>query len=556
MKASLPKRSPKPPEVKPAVKPWRRGWPRLLGFRRRSRNETPAAPAFILAPYTRPRPRSLGLVLMVALTIACLAYGYAFGMTAPFDMVPFGLPILLLGALSVWALPELGAAPTKAIERFFFVFFLGLLWPNYLAIALPGLPWITVIRLAGFPLTFLLLYSLSSSRIFRAEAGRTLKAAPVLWMGVATFAIYQTLSIGLSDAPQMSGQQLIATQISWTAIFFVSAYVFTKPGRVERWVFLLWLVAVALSFLAIREFMLGKVLWAGHVPNFLVVQDDSVIRAMNAKARAGTTRYRVQGTFSSPLGLGEFLAMVTPFALHFVAGPFRLGMRIAAAVSLPLILNAIILTDTRLGFTGFLIACVLYVFCWGALQWRQHRGSLWGPAVVLSYPAVLAAFALAVLTVPRLRLMTLGGGQHQASTEAREAQVAQGIPLILSHPFGHGIGRGGLSLGFRNGAGTLTVDTYYLMIGLDYGIFGFIIFYGMFLAGIFNGFRGFVSGPLQREQTILVPLTISLVCFFIIKSIYSGVDNQPIAFMMLGAIIALVYRVKVDNGSMPALKGA
>jgi hypothetical protein len=556
MRAILRTRATKPPKSTPERTGERRRWSWLPGSKPRAAKTVPSEPKFVLRPYIRPKPRFLGIALLLAMAVSCLVYGYAFGMMAPYNMVPFGLPILVLGALSVWALPELGAPPTKALERIFFVFFVGLLWPNYLAIALPGLPWITVIRLTGFPLTFLLLYSLSSSRIFRSDTGRVLSAVPMLWMGVAAFACYQTLSVGLSGAPQMSGQQLIATQISWTAIFFVSAYVFARPGRMERWVFLLWLMAVGLSFLAIREFMLGKVLWAGHVPSFLVVQDDSVARAMGVKARAGTGRYRVQTTFSSPLGLGEFLAMVTPFALHYVAGPFRIVQRIAAAISLPLILNAIILTDTRLGFTGFLIACVLYIFCWGALQWRQRKGSLWGPAVVLSYPAVLVAFTAAVLTLPRLRVMTLGGGQHQASTEAREAQVQQGIPLILNHPFGHGIGRGGLALGFRNGAGTLTVDTYYLLIALDYGIFGFLIFYGMFLTGIFNGFRGFVSGPLQREQTMLVPLTISLVCFFIIKSIYSGVDNQPIAFMMLGAIIALIYRVKVVNGTLPAPNAA
>jgi hypothetical protein len=270
-------------------------------------------------------------------------------------------------------------------------------------------------------------------------------------------------------------------------------------------------------------------------------------------SRLGFGKYRVQTVFSSPLGLGEFLAMVTPFVMHYIGGPYHVVLRLAAAASLPLILTGIILTDTRLGFVGFLIAGILYIFCWGVLNWRQHRASLLGPAVILAYPVVFLLFAAAVFLNQRLHTMTLGGGQQAASTEARKMQFAMGIPKVLTHPLGYGLSRGGVELGFVNAGGVLTIDSYFLATALDLGIVGFGLFLGLFAVAIWNGFFAFIGGVKEREQTLLIPFTLSLIVYLVIKTIYTGVDSMPIVYMMFGAITALIYRLRVDQGTMPPL---
>jgi len=219
-----------------------------------------------------------------------------------------------------------------------------------------------------------------------------------------------------------------------------------------------------------------------------------------------------------------------------------------------LMLNAILLTDSRLGFVGFLISCVMYGFFRGALEWRQHKASLWGPAIVLAYPAVFSLFVVAIFTVQRLRVMTLGGGKTQASTQARADQVHLGLPLLFKHPLGFGIGRGADALNYRNAGGGMTIDTYWLLIALDYGVIGFLVFYGVILSAAGYGFFGIIGGTKEREQTVLIPLTIALVSYFIIKSIYAGVENQSIVFMMLGAVAALVYRQRRDSGTLPVAR--
>jgi hypothetical protein len=560
MKALL-RRSPRPEKVSKAKAPKTPKAPRVVDVRpsrRELRAEKRAAALqdFVLPQYRRESTLRTRLLLLALSVLTFFVYGYLFGMFAPQRLVQLGLPLLVLVALNVWALPELGAPPTSAISRLFFIYFLAIpLWPNYLAIALPGLPWITVMRLTGFPLVFLFLYAISTSVAFRAELMRYLRAIPVLWKFVAAFAVIQLLSVALSNQPQTSTDKLLVTQVTWTSIFFISAFLFIKPGRVERWAALLIVAGVILSLIAVQEFRIQHVLWLNSIPSFLKVNDPNVQNLLAVHMRAGTDRYRTIATYATSLGLSEFLALVTPFALHFVFGAsYKIMVRALAAVSIPLILYGILLTDSRLGFVGFLISIVMYGFFRGALEWRQHRTSLWGPALVLSYPAAFSLFVVAIFTVQRLRVMTLGGGKTEASTQARADQVHKGIPLVLKHPFGFGIGRGADALNYRNAGGGMTIDTYWLLVALDYGIIGFIVFYGMILTAATYGFFGIVKGTKEREQTILIPLTIALVSYFIIKSIYAGVENQSIVFMMLGATAALVYRQRRDSGTLPVTR--
>ncbi|HZZ69127.1 MAG TPA: O-antigen ligase family protein [Phenylobacterium sp.] len=515
-----------------------------------------ASRQIILRPYRRAMSRGRFVLLVALVALFGFVYGAGFAFAGQTFLVQFAFPLGILGALAVWALPELGAAPTRTLAFLLFAFFVGLWWPNYLAIALPGLPWITIVRLTGFPLSFILLVAVSSSQAFRADMAQQLKATPFTWRLLTGFAIYQCLSLGLSNAPQLSVNKLLVAQISWTAVYFASVAVFSKPGRAERWAFMIWIAAMIESVLAAWEFRLEHPPWAGHIPSFLAVADDSVQRSLTGVVRAGSDRYRVQGSYSTSLGLAEFMALSTPFALHFIADKYRVVRRLAAVVSLPIILYTIILTDSRLGMIGFMLSILLYLLMWGALRWRSDPRSFIGPAVVISYPILFCGFIAASFAIPRLRVITWGGGKQASSTEARVEQVRRGLPMILTHPFGHGIGRGTEALGFLNPSGILTIDTYYLLIGLDYGVFGFALFYGMIILAGVESFQGILIGPKEREQSLLMPITVCLICFFIIKSIYSGVENQPLIYMMFGIITALCARIKAASPTVKSKAAA
>ena len=86
----------------------------------------------------------------------------------------------------------------------------------------------------------------------------------------------------------------------------------------------------------------------------------------------------------------------------------------------------------------------------------------------------------------------------------------------------------------------ITIDTYYLSVLLEYGIAGFIVFYGMFAIAIYEaGRRSLFARSENEDKSFLLPITVSLIVFIVIKSVFSQQDNHPVIFMMLGALMAL-----------------
>lgn len=512
----------------------------------------PSSRLIVLQPYTGAAKLPYGGLLWWGAAAGTLAYcvfsGFYFALFAPYVIVPFFVPVAILSALAIWALPDVRNAPTRSMEILFWIFFVALfIWPNYLAIALRGLPWITMIRLTGFPLVFLLLVCTSMSADFRSQIARALRESPMLWKFLLAFIVIQAISIALSRNPAVSVQKFIVAQLTWTSVFFVSCYVFLRPGRIQLWAALFWLVSLAVILIGLWEYTLHRVPWAGHIPPFLKIEDEHVQRILAGSVR--NNQYRLQSTFSTSLGFAEFLALALPFALHFAVAPYKPALRVAAAASIPISLFVVIETGSRLGLIGFILGPTLYLAFWAIVQWRKNRGSLLGPAIALAYPAIFCAIFASTFVVGRIRMKVWGNGTQTASTQGRIEQYQEGIPKVLSHPQGYGIGMATEILGRKNPAGVPTIDTYYLLIALDYGILGFIAYYGMVLWSIYNaGKHAFLSaGRPGRDYGIFIPIAISLTTFFVIKSVFSQEANHPLAFIMMGATAALIFRVREED---------
>ena len=491
-------------------------------------------------PLQRSRTRTvIGMGLMM---LFCFIWGFFFAALAPNIVTPLLAPLVVLAFLVVWALPDLNWAPTRSLEWLFFAVLIALFgWPDYLAIALPGLPWITLLRLTSFPTVLVLLACISVSANFRGELMRSLHSIPAIPILLGIFVAIQLVSIGFSSDISNSIQKFIVAQTTWTAMFFAGAYVFLQPGRIKRWAMVMWALAIFVSLIALWESRIGHVPWVGHIPSFLKINDVAVERALAGSERAGVGRYRAQAIFGTPLGLAEYLALTLPFVLHFVTRRFSPRIRLAAAISIPILLVAVILTDAKLGSIGCVLGILLYIFAAAYRSWQRNKQSLIAAFFLYLYPVGLALFVAAIFFSLRLKVMILGGSSHAASTDARIVQYTIGFQKFLERPFGYGIGQGAVTLGFgKDIGGMITIDTYYLSILLEYGIAGFIVFYGMFAVAIYEaGRRSLFARSETEDKSFLLPIAVSLFVFIVIKSVFSQQDNHPVIFMMLGALMAL-----------------
>jgi len=512
-----------------------------------------AAPRFeALAPF-RSRPAPAAHFTRKSLFFSfCLFLGvfYGFwGTVLPSAFIIFLIvPFLVMALLILWILPDSEAVPDAFLDKLLFAFTaVTFLWPNYLAIAIPGLPWMSMRRIVGLFLVAVFLYALAGSSRMRVSIIEALKSAPLLSKFVIAFFVCQTISIAFSPYPVLAYKHWFNSQFSWTAVFFLSAYVFSRPGRVERWARLICTAAIIVSLIAIVEQRYQMVLWANHIPSIFKMENDDVERILSPTFRNG--QYRSQAIFGVSLALAEFLALAFTLFMHRFFLEKDMIKKSWFAVCIVAVLAAIVFSRARLGLVGVVVGIGLYSFVWGYRRFRENKTDLTGAALTFGYPALAATAMTLILSVDALRFRILGSGTQQSSNDGRQAQYDMAPPVIAHSPlFGYGGGRGADALGYTTPGGFVTIDTYILSIVLDYGIIGFIFYYGFIFLGagkaakLSINMRNAPDDPEQREIGYLLPFGVILLQFFWIKTVLSQEENHSMIFIILGAILALVLR--------------
>lgn len=461
---------------------------------------------------------------LVGGTIAALGVGY--GVLIALLPISFYLqisvPILLILGAAVWSLPETGKVPDRAIELLFFGYMCGLfLWPNYFAIAIPGLPWMTMSRLWGAPLAALIVYSCAVSSAFRARLGAPFATHGWFRRAMLGFLLCQIGALFFSKHFGDSANRLVNYLIAWTGMFFAGSIVLQRPGRATRLATLLMIFAIAQASVAYFEYRAGGVLWAQHVPPFVALNDPTVQAILAGGARAATGTYRVQSIYTTSLNFAEFLGCTLVLFLQRLFTTPRLWVRLLCGVYVPCCFWTILTTDSRIGLVGYFLTLMVYFLCWAVRRQIADKRGLIAPFLLMLYPVGAGIFVGLALFWTRLNHMIFGGGAQAASNESRQIQIATGIPKVLRWPFGYGPGMGAQTLGFAdNEEGKLTIDNYWLSIALEYGVMGFICFMALMLLGISNGVRYGLRAK-DPELQLLLPFGVLVFIFITGKSVLS-----------------------------------
>ena len=236
-----------------------------------------------------------------------------------------------------------------------------------------------------------------------------------------------------------------------------------------------------------------------------------------------------------------------PFVIQFAIGPYRWMIKLCAGLSAIFITYVIILTGSRLGVIGCLLSFMLSLLAWAVVRWRTTPNSILAPAITLAYPALFLATVVLTYVSHTLRGLVWGNGPQDASNQGRADQIHMGLPMIWHHPWGYGISMGARTLGYFGSGEELTIDNDYLRIALEYGVVGFVMYYGMFIIAIGYVVYALVKVGVSksgRDFRFLVPLAISIAIFFVIKSVLSQQEVDPLVFIMMGMIAALVRRAR------------
>ena len=240
-----------------------------------------------------------------------------------------------------------------------------------------------------------------------------------------------------------------------------------------------------------------------------------------------------------------------PFLLHYFLFGKRPFWRFVCVVADGLAFAAILLTQARVGIAGAIVAHAVYIAIWAIKRRREDKQTLIGTATLFGYPMVVALIGLAVMVVPAVHNRVLGGGTHQASSDARKQQWNEGIPLIAKRPlFGYGPSQAAGVLGYTNPAGVITIDSGILVTLLNYGLVGFISYIGMLAMAIIEGIR-VGTNSLSREVAYAAPAAVALMVWLNARLVLAQEDTYPLMYVFLGLIVALVYRERMNAASGP-----
>ncbi len=506
------------------------------------------AKADVLQPYVRRSdPGPITRFMVGAGLIALAAFYGLMCSILPMQLIMMpAVPIMLVAAMCLWMLPDIGEIDTRRIGAWL-MWFLALfaLWPNYVAFDLPGLPWMTPVRISLGIVVLLTVLGMSMSQWWRQQIWQRMAAAPVLNRLFWAFWACTTLSLVFSTSPSFSLNKYINNQIYWTMLFGLAVWFGSRPGYLTKLTRLLVGVMFLTAVIGIYEAYRLSVFWLEYLPPFLQVDPEFLGRVAKSQSRAGTDVYRVRGTMAVSLYFAEYLAMVFPLVWFHLAEAkgVRKWLMIAGAMAAIVVMYE---TNARSAMVGILLTAVLYPFfiVWRARQ--RNPTSVTSSAGVFSYPIAMVIVALLVIFWRRAHVMILGGGQHQASSDARGAQWAMGWPKVFSHPLGHGVSRSGEVLGYVNLDGELTIDTFYLSILLDYGLIALPVFIALFGLPMWYGYKVYMKSR-SSEEDLAVPLAIGLFNFVTIKAVLSSEGNIPLAFAMLGFIVALMWRQQQEQ---------
>ena len=503
------------------------------------------APAPVLPLYTRgpvaPSAARRSVVLLAQLA-AAVAYGVAVVMLPPTMWFVLILPVVVCLLFALWLMPDRGVFPLAAIERSYGVLlFLMIVWPSYLAVVLPGLPWLTPTRVALFAVTVFFLYSVSTSALLRHHLTTVARSSRLLWTAFLLWQASFFYTLPLSHAFVSSAKMVIDNQLRFTEVFFLGMLLFARRGQATRTIAIVLILAVVCAIDGFVELRVGYPPWANHIPSFMRIDDAMLANILGTQARTADGLYRVRGPAPNSLIFAEFLALCTPFILHWLLTGRTLLLKVTMAVTWVFVLAAILITHSRLGLVGTIVTIGVYVPLWAYRQWRANPTSIAGPATLIGAPLLALAMLGVVFSSHTLSQRILGGGAQAASNEARAEQRRLAVPKILANPVGHGLGQSGYTLGYANQAGMVSVDNHYISMLLDLGVLGALGFYGMFLVAAWLGVRLYLTTA-DRETELAGPLAAMFLVFVVVKSVLSEENNHSLVLLLLGMLLALSAR--------------
>lgn len=461
-------------------------------------------------------------------------------------LLPIGVPVGIVAVaamLLLWLLPEMQSVPKAWTSAMLVPFTIILLCvPTYFGLILPGLPWISIRRAAVLAWIIPLVIIFSGSAESRLYVISTFRLSKALRFCVCGFVAIMALSVPISVAPATSLSYSINFTMNCIAPMLAVIFIIRREETLIRLFKAALFGAVVCLIVGSIEFHLKRPFLIYLLPTWMRDQIFDVNPTAAATLISGLAIrggwYRASSVYTTPLSWGEISAMLVPMSLHFVAHGKSYFQKLYGAAGTTVCFVSVALSGSRGAYVGAIAAAITYSVAWSVRSLRKTPNSLAGGIWLTLYTMVATSTLMAVMFVGRVHKLVLGGSETQGSTDARAAEWALAQPKIIARPLlGYGAGTAGDVIHFTLPGGIITVDGFHMNLLVDFGIPGFILFFGQFLISMYMAFAIYIRSDAQNGTTGAA-LGASLLAFVVYRFTLSQIDSLSLAFMLLGTTAA------------------
>jgi O-antigen ligase len=428
-------------------------------------------------------------------------------------------------------------------------FALHVMWPRFLSVDVPLLPYISPIRLTLMFLLAAWVFLAATSSAVHDELWRRLKQVPVLSLFVLGLILFMALAIPFALSAPMSSRSFFDEIIELYLPFVVAVSLIRTRSNLEvfiRWLVVLGMITAVLLVLERMTHVNPFTTYLGPLANY----DASWLEgALSNTLRWGTDTFRAKGAFLTPLSAAEYLVLALPFVFYWAEKTKSQWWRWTLIVSVPVSLAGIWATDTRTSIVTGIMVIGIYALVRGIQFLRAEGRSSLRPVIALALVGVIAAVAFGVTMI----LVKLNWQTAFGSEGSRVIQIEMGIPRIKHRPIiGYGPGMAAYILNYSYNGRDRSIDNYFLSVVLDSGLPGLMCFLGILVTMVVGAARRAIANP--AERSLLMAFALTGLAFSFTRFTLSEFENLSLFYVILGAYVAAVRITSLDPEAAAALE--
>lgn len=482
---------------------------------------------------------SISLFLLGVILAMYTGLFVAIGGTAALKFV--GFPIGIFIVLVMWLLPDVNRPERPPFYKLLAAYLVLMLWPNYVAVVLPGLPWLTPPRVMLAIMLLVMMVHFPQNGDTRRQLLDLLTWDRIAFRMYCTYLCIGLLLVPFSREPTTSLTFFLLQEVLAIAPMLLAACVFAvRPDMIGRVFQIIVLTAIATMLIAVLENRMQMPPWANYIPGFMRIDPALLERVLSPQARFTDGRYRIRSIFMVVLYYTQYLSLVMPLVVYAI---WRAKGRLKplAWLLIPLILHTVWFANARTAVIGLLGALfgIMGLVTIRNMFFRKRGDPFKANILVVALMFVIILLGGAIASSHRLQMITFGSQAHTASNESRDRQWANTFEHLKTNPVGVGPGNSLWYVGVPNFKSPIPViDSLWINFLTDYGIIGFICYFGCFVRVGWIGIRTFLRAETEEEERAGI-MGISLLNYVVVDYVISQTDSGYIALVYVVGILAL-----------------